>query len=71
MKWCAKAPAMGDMIRVGINSIYHYGIFASAEEIIQFGLTPFAHPTLPNEEIEVCISTLDEFVWMYFRGCCI
>ena len=62
MKWQLKAPVAGDMIRVKAGSVYHYGIFASEEEIIQFGLAPVARPTLKDTDIEVCTSDIDAFL---------
>ena len=62
MKWLLKEPAAGDMIRVKLGSIYHYGIFASEDEIIQFGLAPVARPNLAPADIEVCTSDIDEFL---------
>lgn len=62
MKWILKQPAAGDMIRVKLGSIYHYGVFVSEEEVIQFGLAPTARPTLKDNEIEVCASNIDEFL---------
>ena len=44
MKWSFVEPSSGDMIRVKLGSIYHYGIFADDGEIIQFGLPPVLHP---------------------------
>ena len=38
MKWQLTQPVAGDMIRVKLGSIYHYGVFVSEEEVIQFGL---------------------------------
>lgn len=40
MKWRPGDCAPGDMIRVPLGGVYHYGIFASESEIIQFGLPP-------------------------------
>ena len=62
MKWLEKQPGAGDMIRVKLGSIYHYGVFASEGEIIQFGLAPQARPTLKDSEIEVCASDLKVFL---------
>ncbi|MCQ2437196.1 MAG: lecithin retinol acyltransferase family protein [Clostridia bacterium] len=41
MKWKPKACAAGDMIRVQLGAIWHYGVFVSEDEVIQFG-----HPVL-------------------------
>lgn len=62
MKWTAKQPATGDMIRVRLGNIYHYGVYASRGEVIQFGLAPCARPHLKDSEIEVCASDLDTFL---------
>lgn len=62
MKWTAKQPAAGDMIRVRLGNIYHYGVYASRGEVIQFGLAPCARPHLKDSEIEVCASDLDTFL---------
>lgn len=62
MKWELNAPNSGDMIRVKIGSIYHYGIFASENEVFQFGLAPVARRAMRDSEVEVCISNVDEFL---------
>ncbi len=62
MKWEYKQPAPGDMVRVRLGDIYHYGIYADDREIIQFGLAPSARPTLKDREIEVCASDLATFL---------
>ena len=56
MKWTLKTPASGDMVRVKAGSIYHYGVFVSESEIIQFGLAPVARQGLKDTDIEVCCS---------------
>jgi len=38
MNWLEKTPVFGDMIRTKVRFFYHYGIFVSEEEVIQFGL---------------------------------
>ncbi len=50
------------MVRVRLGSIYHYGVFVSENEIIQFGLAPSARPTLKDSEIEVLASDLATFL---------
>ncbi|MBR4907079.1 MAG: lecithin retinol acyltransferase family protein [Clostridia bacterium] len=40
MKWRPGEPAPGDMVRVQIGSIFHYGIYAGDDRIIAFGLPP-------------------------------
>ena len=62
MKWSLAEPHFGDMIRVRAGSIYHYGIYASDDEVIQFGLAPIARPTLSDRDVEVCVSDIDAFL---------
>lgn len=41
MKWCCLEPCtFGDIVRVKIGEIYHYGIYVTADDIIQFGHIP-------------------------------
>ena len=40
MKWSLISPTPGDMIRVKTGSLYHYGVYVSDDEVIQFGLAP-------------------------------
>lgn len=42
MKWEPKECRPGDMIRIRLGRIYHYGIFVTEDEVIQFGLPPTA-----------------------------
>lgn len=62
MRWLPEEPHSGDMIRVRSGSIYHYGIFVSDSEVIQFGLAPAARPTLKDSEIEVIATDVDTFL---------
>ena len=62
MKWIFGEPHSGDMIRVKTGSIYHYGVYVSDSEVIQFGLAPAARPTLKDDEIEVLASDIDVFL---------
>ena len=61
MKWELCEPQLGDMIRVRCGDLYHYGIFVSEDEVIQFGLAPTVR-TIPETEVEVCTSDIDQFL---------
>lgn len=62
MKWWQTECKFGDLIRVNCGVIYHYGIFVSEDEIIQFGLPPDQNfLARNNDEIEVCVSDIDTF----------
>jgi len=58
MKWWPGKAKSGDMIRVQLGSIYHYGVYVSDEEVIQFGLPPvslirdFSKITVLSTDIE-------------------
>lgn len=62
MKWRIKTSKPGDMIRVKVGPIDHYGVFVSEQEVIQFG-----HPRRdltaanPKEDIRVFASSAAEF----------
>lgn len=55
-------PRFGDMIRVAAGQFYHYGIYVSDEEIIQFGPTPDAAHSLLDKDIRVCTSDINGFL---------
>ena len=62
MKWWPADCSMGDMIRIKIGSIYHYGIFVSDDEVIQFGEPPIGSLLeRDNSDVRVCTATADEF----------
>lgn len=61
MKWWPNSCNSGDMIRVHIGSIDHYGIFVSEEEVIQFGLPPIAENLMPEDKVEVLVTDIDTF----------
>ena len=62
MIWWQSECKYGDMIRVSFGNFYHYGIFVSDDEVIQFGLPPTEG--LLNrkfDEISVCVTDIDTF----------
>ncbi len=63
MKWELKQGKAGDMVRVKVGSIYHYGVFVSEDEIIQFGLAPVARKNIPDSEVCVCVSSVEQFTF--------
>lgn len=62
MKWWPDECRPGDMIRIRMGSFFHYGIFVSEEEVIQFG-HPLRDRTAvnPGEDIHVFVTTAAEF----------
>lgn len=62
MKWVLKQAKKGDMVRVKLGMIYHYGVFVSEDEIIQFGLAPLLRQDVKVCDIEVCASDVDVFL---------
>ena len=61
MKWWPDVCCPGDMIRVSIGSVKHYGVFISEQEIIQFGPPPVALTAVDDSKICVCVTTAKEF----------
>ncbi len=61
MKWRPDIPQSGDMIRVAIGSIYHYGIYVSDGEVIQFGAPPTDLLTRCDSDIKVISTDIDFF----------
>lgn len=59
MKWWPTECEPGDMIRVKLGSVYHYGIFKSESEVIQFGMPPISEYT--DDEKTVCVTDINLF----------
>lgn len=60
MKWTLNPPCYGDTVRVKLGSIYHFGIYVSDDEVIQFGLPPVgAIP--PSDTVKVLATGMDVF----------
>ena len=62
MKWELTEPQCGDMIRIKTGNIYHYGVYVSDSEVIQFGVAPNARAGLKDSEIEVLATDIDVFL---------
>lgn len=60
MRWEKATAQRGDIVRVALGPIYHYGIFVSEEEVIQFGLPP----TLGRDSstVEVLSASVTDFL---------
>ncbi len=70
MKWSFSEPKCGDMIRVAVGGIYHFGIYVSDSEVIQFGLPPSSRVGISDAEVEVLASGIDEFLAGGFLEVC-
>ena len=60
MQWVERTPVYGDMIRTKVRFYYHYGIFVSEEQVIQFGLPD--DPMRLAESIKVLSSDIAAFL---------
>ncbi len=61
MNWVSEAPTTaGQIIRTKVRFYYHYGIFVSEDEVIQFGLP--TDPGRKSEEIKVLASDISTFL---------
>lgn len=62
MKWRPENPRPGDMIRIHLGQICHYGIYVSDDEIIQFGEPPVGSLVFRDSaSVKVCVTTADAF----------
>ncbi len=61
MKWEPKECQPGDMIRIRLGRFYHYGIFVSENEVIQFGLPPTAENREKEGEVVVLATDINTF----------
>ena len=58
--WVDKTPVYGDVIRTKVRFYYHYGIFVSEQQVIQFGLPD--DPMRLAEQIKVLSSDVGAFL---------
>lgn len=61
MKWWPEDCRPGDMIRVRAGAVWHYGIFVSEDEVIEFGPPPVGRQILRNADFRVMAVDVDEF----------
>ena len=61
MRWRPERCKYGDMVRVRLGGVYHYGIFASEDEIIAFGLPPVPQYRDRPDRLTVCAVDVDTF----------
>lgn len=57
MKWTVRELKKGDIIRVRLGNIYHYGVFLNEEEVVAFGYPPL--PKFQNLQKEVAVLSTD------------
>ena len=62
MKWKLNEPVLGDIIRVKAGSIYHYGIYLSDDEIVQFGAKPQLGLIVPDSSVRVISTDISNFL---------
>ena len=60
MRWWCGTCKPGDMIRVKLGPVWHYGVYASDDEVIAFGLPPWPAPP-PPETVRVVATDIDVF----------
>ena len=62
MVWIKNYFPYAGFIRIPIGEIYHYAIYVSDEEIIQFGEPPSSSNKIPDKDIRVCVTTLNSLL---------
>lgn len=60
MNWTVESPKPSQIIRTKVKFYYHYGIFVSEDEVIQFGLPN--DPGKPSEQIKVLSTDVYTFL---------
>ena len=60
MNWTVDMPKPAQIIRTKVTFYYHYGIFISEDEVIQFGLPD--DPGKPADQIRVLATNIDTFL---------
>ncbi len=60
MRWWCGTCRPGDMIRVRLGSVWHYGVYASDGEVIAFGMPPWPKAA-PPETVRVVATDIDVF----------
>lgn len=60
MRWAPADCRPGDIIRVKVGPVWHYGIFVSENEVIQFGEPPVAGP-LSGRDQKIIATDIDFF----------
>ncbi len=60
MEWTVNTPEPAQIIRTKVSFYYHYGIFISEDEVIQFGLPD--DPGKPAEQIKVLSTDIYTFL---------
>lgn len=61
MNWQPEKCKPGDIIRVHLGILHHYGVFVSEERVIQFGLPPIPENRMPQDEVAVLATDIDTF----------
>ncbi len=60
MRWWPAALKSGDIVRVRAGGVWHYGVYVSDAEVIQFGAPPRGKP-VPAGEMRVLSTDVNEF----------
>ena len=61
MKWYPDDCHKGDIVRIPVGSFYHYGIYVSDDEVIEFGDAPLGGFGRDESAIRVISVTMDAF----------
>ena len=61
MKWAPGDCKTADIVRIKTGALYHYGIFVSEDEVIQFGYPPLPEYADKNSPPVVCSVDIDTF----------
>ena len=62
MKWVMSHPSRGDMVRVKWQELFHFGIYVSDDEVIQFGANPASRTATPDCQLRVISTDMESFL---------
>ncbi len=62
MIWIKDYLPLAGMIRMPVGGVYHYAVYISDDEIIQFGEPPRLDKKIPDNDVRVCVTTLSRLL---------
>ena len=60
MEWVQRPLSVGDMLRIPMRILYHYGIYVGEDKVVQFG-EPILDSPIPPGEVRVMITDVASF----------
>lgn len=62
MRWIKTDYQVGDMLRISVGRIFHYGVYIGDDKVVQFGEPPIESLIYrDNASVKVCVASVEEF----------